>query len=114
EGLEGSEEGHLLVGPAYHTAPGTFANRALQYGQTVVVMRPFAAARCLELVEEHGVTWSHMVPINFVRILKLPHTVRSRFDLSSVRRILHAAAPCPVEVKRAIMEVFPARSIYEY
>ena len=114
EGLEGADEVHLLVGPAYHTAPGTFANRALSYGQTVVVMRHFDAEECLRLMQDHRVTWSHMVPINFVRILKLPEAVRRRFDLSSVRRILHAAAPCPVDVKRAIMEVFPSGTVYEY
>ena len=114
EGLEGADEVHLLVGPAYHTAPGTFANRALQYGQTVVIMRHFDARGCLELIQAHGITWSHMVPINFVRILKLAEDVRRRYDLSSVRRILHAAAPCPVDVKRAIIEVFPPDSIYEY
>jgi long-chain acyl-CoA synthetase len=115
EGLEAPEEVHLLVGPAYHTAPGAFASRALQqFGQTVVIMRHFDAEECLRLVQTHGVTWSHMVPINFVRILALPEEVRRSYDLSSVRRILHAAAPCPVEVKRAIMEVFPPGSIYEY
>jgi long-chain acyl-CoA synthetase len=114
EGLESPDEVHLLVGPAYHTAPGAFANRALEYGQTVVMLRHFDAQECLRLVQEHRVTWSHMVPINFVRILKLPEDVRRSYDLSSVRRILHAAAPCPVEVKRAIMEVFPPGAVYEY
>jgi long-chain acyl-CoA synthetase len=114
EGLEGPEEVHILVGPAYHTAPGTFAGRALHYGQTVVLMRHFDAEECLRLIEEHSVTWSHMVPINFVRILKLPETVRARYDLSSIRRILHAAAPCPIGVKREIMEVFPPGAVYEY
>ncbi len=115
EGLEAPDEVHLLVGPAYHTAPGAFASRALQqFGQTVVIMRHFDARECLALIEAHRVSWSHMVPINFVRILALPEEVRRAFDLSSVRRILHAAAPCPVQVKRAIMEVFPPGSIYEY
>ncbi len=114
EGLEGPDEVHLLVGPTYHTAPGTFANRALQYGQTVVLMRHFDAEECLRLIERHGVTWSHMVPINFVRILKLPAVVQRSYDLSSIRRVLHAAAPCPVDVKRAIMELFPPGTVYEY
>jgi long-chain acyl-CoA synthetase len=115
EGLEGPDEVHLLVGPAYHTAPGTFANRALQlFGQTIVVMRHFDAEDCLRLIESHRVTWSHMVPINFVRILAVPDEVRRRVDLSSIRRILHAAAPCPVGVKHEIMAVFPPGAIYEY
>ena len=115
EGLEARDEVHLLVGPAYHTAPGAFASRAVQqFGQTVVIMRHFDADECLRLIETHRVTWSHMVPINFVRILALPEDRRASFDLSSVRRILHAAAPCPVGVKRAIMDVFPPGSVYEY
>lgn len=115
EGLESPDEVHLLVGPAYHTAPGTFANRALQqFGQTVVVMRHFDAEECLRLIEVNRVTYSHMVPINFVRILAVPEDVRSRYDVSSIRRILHAAAPCPVGVKYAIMDVFPPGAIYEY
>lgn len=105
---------HLLCGPAYHTAPGAYAQMHLVEGGRVVIMRPFDAEECLRLIDEHGVTSSHMVPANFVRILDLPATVRDRYDLSSVERILHAAAPCPEPVKRQIMEVFPADAVWEY
>ncbi|HEY3941955.1 MAG TPA: AMP-binding protein [Acidimicrobiales bacterium] len=115
EGLEASDEVHLLVGPAYHTAPGAFANRAVQqYGQTVAIMRHFDAEECLRLIERHRVSYTHMVPINFVRLLALPPSTRGAYDLSSIRRVLHAAAPCPVGVKREIMELFPPGSVYEY
>jgi long-chain acyl-CoA synthetase len=102
---------HLLCGPAYHTAPGNYALAHLLEGARVVVMPRFDAATCLELVEAEQVTTSHMVPANFVRILEVDWTA---YDRSSVRKILHAAAPCPVPVKRKIMEVFPPGSVWEY
>ena len=74
-------------------------------------MDRFTAEECLALIERERVTTSHMVPANFVRILEAD---RTGYDLSSVRKILHAAAPCPVAVKRRIMEVFPPGSIWEY
>jgi len=102
---------HLLCGPAYHTAPGIYSMLHLTLGATVVVMQPFDANRCLELIEKERVTTSHMVPANFVRILDADW---KRYDLSSVRKILHAAAPCPPSVKRQIFEVFPPGSVWEY
>ena len=102
---------HLLCGPAYHTAPGNYALMHLNEGAPVVVMGRFDADECLRLIEAERVTTSHMVPANFVRILEVDWT---RYDRSSVRKILHAAAPCPVAVKRRIMEVFPPGSIWEY
>lgn len=105
---------HLLCGPAYHTAPGAYAQMSLVEGGPVVVMHPFDAEQCLQLIDQYRVTSSHMVPANFVRILQLDEKVRDRYDLSSVERIVHAAAPCPEPVKREIMEVFPPGSIWEY
>jgi long-chain acyl-CoA synthetase len=102
---------HLLCGPAYHTAPGNYAVMHLNEGAAVVIMERFTAEDCLSLIEAEGVTTSHMVPANFVRILEADW---SAYDRSSVRKILHAAAPCPVAVKRRIMEVFPPGSIWEY
>jgi long-chain acyl-CoA synthetase len=102
---------HLLCGPAYHTAPGNYALSHLLEGARVVVMPRFDAESCLELVELERVTTSHMVPANFVRILEADWAA---YDRSSVRKILHAAAPCPIPVKRKIMEVFPPGSIWEY
>lgn len=102
---------HLLCGPAYHTAPGNYAVMHLNEGAPVVVMERFGAEECLALIERERVTTSHMVPANFVRLLEVDWQA---FDRSSVRKILHAAAPCPVAVKRRIMEVFPEGSIWEY
>jgi long-chain acyl-CoA synthetase len=102
---------HLLCGPAYHTAPGNYALAHLLEGARVVVMPRFDAASCLQLIETERVTTSHMVPANFVRILEAPW---ADYDRSSVRKILHAAAPCPIPVKRRIMDVFPPGTIWEY
>jgi long-chain acyl-CoA synthetase len=102
---------HLLCGPAYHTAPGNYALMHLNEGASVVVMERFTAEECLSLIERERVTTSHMVPANFVRILEADWAA---YDRSSVRKILHAAAPCPVAVKRRIMEVFPPGAIWEY
>ena len=102
---------HLLCGPAYHTAPGNYAQMSMVEGAAVVVMSRFEATECLRLIERHRVTTTHMVPANFVRILEADW---AGFDRGSLRRVLHAAAPCPVAVKRRIMEVFPADSVWEY
>ncbi|MBW3662139.1 MAG: AMP-binding protein [Actinobacteria bacterium] len=110
----GADDVHLLTGPAYHTAPGAYAQMHLVEGATVVVLERFDAEGCLRLIDEHGVTNSHMVPANFVRILQLDPQVRARYDLSSIRRILHGAAPCPEPVKRAVIELFPEGTVWEY
>jgi long-chain acyl-CoA synthetase len=111
QGLTDPDEVHLACGPVYHTAPRAFSNYALLLGQTLVLMRHMDAEECLALIERERVTWTHMVPINFVRILALGPT---HHDLSSMKRILHAAAPCPVDVKRRVMDVFPPDSVWEY
>lgn len=105
---------HLLVGPAYHTLPGAYAAQHLFVGATTVIMRKFDAETCLQLIAAERVTTTGMVPAHFIRILELPPAVRARYDLSSVRRVMHAAAPCPPEVKRRIMEVFPAGAVWEF
>jgi long-chain acyl-CoA synthetase len=102
---------HLLCGPAYHTAPGAYAQMHLGEGAVVVIMERFTAETCLQLIATERVTTSHMVPANFVRILEAPWP---DFDLTTVRKILHAAAPCPPAVKRRIMDVFPPGSVWEY
>jgi long-chain acyl-CoA synthetase len=94
----------LVTGPLYHAAPLAFAlGLPLACGTTVVLMDGWDAAGTLRLVEEHGVTNTHMVPTMFHRLLSLPDDVRSRRDLSSLRLIWHGAAPCPVPVKQAMM-----------
>jgi long-chain acyl-CoA synthetase len=75
-----------------------------RFGGTAVVMTRFDAERFLALVEERRVTFTQVVPTMFVRMLKLPDDVRGRYDLSSLRTAVHAAAPCPVEVKERMIE----------
>ncbi|HJR18530.1 MAG TPA: AMP-binding protein [Actinomycetota bacterium] len=113
-GLTGPDEVHLACGPLYHTAPCAFANFGLLLGHTVVLVEHFDAAAAMDLIERERVSWSHMVPINFVRILALPEAVRRGRDVSSVKRILHAAAPCPPDVKQRIIDLFPPDTVWEY
>jgi long-chain acyl-CoA synthetase len=105
---------HLMVGPAYHTMPSAYVAQHLFVGATAVLMTKFDAETCLRLVATERVTTTAMVPAHFVRILELPASVRARYDVSSLRRVLHAAAPCPPDVKRRIMEVFPKDSVWEF
>jgi long-chain acyl-CoA synthetase len=105
---------HLLVGPAYHSGPAAFAQAHLALGATVVIMPRWDAESCLALVQDHRVTNTHMVPSNFIRILDLDAGVRASYDLSSLGVVLHAAAPCPVPVKRAFMELVGPEKVFEY
>jgi long-chain acyl-CoA synthetase len=110
----GPADVHLLVGPSYHSGPLFWAQMHLAFGATVVIMRKWDAAGALELVERFRVTNAHMVPANFTRILELPDDVRDRYDLSSLKLVAHAAAPCPVPVKRAFMDFVGADKVWEY
>lgn len=110
----GPDDVHLVVGPVYHTMPNAYAAQHLFVGATVVLMPKFEATECLRLVAAERVTTSSMVPAHFIRILELPDDVRARHDLSSLRKVLHAAAPCPPEVKRRIMRVFPPNTVWEF
>jgi long-chain acyl-CoA synthetase len=94
---------HILTSPIYHGAPESFSCNALHAGQTVVLMSRFSAEPFLQLVERYGVTSSHMVPTMFVRLLNLADDVRLAYDVTSLRNIVHAAAPCPVDVKTRMM-----------
>jgi long-chain acyl-CoA synthetase len=105
---------HLCCGPLYHAGPSYWAQMHLALGATVVLMRRWDAAEALRLIAEHRVTTAHMVPANFQRILALPEEVRADADVSSLRLVIHAAAPCPVPLKRAIMEFFGPETVWEY
>jgi long-chain acyl-CoA synthetase len=105
---------HLMVGPAYHTLPSAYVLQHLFVGATSVLMPKFDAEESLRLIDAERVTTSGMVPAHFIRILELPPDVRARYDLSSLKKVMHAAAPCPVPVKRRIMEVFPRDSVWEF
>lgn len=95
---------YLSTAPLYHAAPLAWSMGALRQGATVVVMERFDAPMALELIERHRVTHSQWVPTMFVRMLKLESATRARFDLSSHRVAVHAAAACPVEVKRRMID----------
>jgi long-chain acyl-CoA synthetase len=95
---------YLSPAPLYHSAPQAAVGLAIRNGATVVVMERFDPERYLQLVEEHHITHSQLVPTMFSRMLKLPDDVRSRYDLSSLEVAVHAAAPCPVQVKEQMIE----------
>jgi long-chain acyl-CoA synthetase len=96
---------HLCTGPMYHAAPWTISLVIpLTCGVPVVVMPSWDAEEALELIERHRVTHTHMVPTMFHRLLSLPDDVKARHDLSSLAAVVHGAAPCPVDVKRRIIE----------
>ena len=95
---------YLSPAPIYHAAPLRFAEAVHSLGGTVVLMERFDAEGALAAIERHRVTHSQWVPTMFVRMLKLDPHVREAYDLSSQRFAVHAAAPCPVEVKRAMID----------
>ncbi|WP_229074231.1 acyl-CoA synthetase [Actinoplanes sp. DH11] len=95
---------HLCCSPLYHTAVMNFAVISIQMGHPVVVMDHWDAASFLRLVGEHRVTHSHMVPTQFRRLLALPAAVRERAETSSMRAMIHGAAPCPQPVKQAMLD----------
>jgi long-chain acyl-CoA synthetase len=99
-------EGQVYLSPAplYHAAPLTGIHGTIRLGGTAVVMERFDPERFLELVEKHRVTHTQLVPTMFSRMLKLPEDVRRAHDLSSLEIAIHAAAPCPVPVKRAMID----------
>jgi long-chain acyl-CoA synthetase len=104
---------HLVTSPNYHTAVTTFGGTALQFGHTLVCMDAWDAERALYLVQRYRVTNTHMVPIQFRRMLALPQEVRAGYDVSSMRWLIHAAAPCPVPIKRSMLDWW-GPCVYEY
>ena len=102
---EGEGDVHLCTGPLYHAAPLAFSLQApLAFGATVVLMDAWDAAEALRLIDEHGVTHSHMVPTMFHRLLSLPEDTRARYSTDRLRFVLHGAAPCPVPVKQRLID----------
>ncbi|OSI75606.1 long-chain fatty acid--CoA ligase [Bradyrhizobium canariense] len=102
--IYGSGKRALLPGPLYHSAPNFFSLHSSRRGGTLVLMPRFEPEEFLRLVEAHNVDTTFMVPTMFNRLLQLPRTVRTKYDLSSLRHVVHAAAPCPPEVKRAMID----------
>jgi len=104
---------HLVAGPLYHSAPGGFALYAQMVGGTVVVMRKFDPQEALRLVERHRCTTTFMAPTLLKRIVDLPADVRARYDVSSMRSLVIAAAPCPMRVKEQALAMF-GPVLYEF
>tara|TARA_B100000003_G_scaffold207610_1_gene225619 strand:+ start:1603 stop:3141 length:1539 start_codon:yes stop_codon:yes gene_type:complete len=104
----------ICPGPAYHAAPlGLNINISLMAGVGVYLMDKWDAEKMLSLIDQYKCTHTHMVATMFHRILRLPEETKSRYDLSSMRWILHGAAPCPVEVKQGMMD-WMGPILYEY
>lgn len=99
----GPDTVYLSTAPLYHAGPLRFALNTLRLGGTVVVMERFDAEAALRAIERYRVTHSQWVPTMFVRLLRLPDDVRARYDISSLRAAIHAAAPCPPDVKERMI-----------
>ena len=95
---------YLSPAPLYHAAPLGWCSTAHRLGGTVVIMDKFTPEGALAAIERYGVTDSQWVPTHFVRMLRLPEEERARYDLSTHQRAIHAAAPCPVPIKQAMIE----------
>ncbi len=104
---------YLSPAPLYHSAPLRFNMGVLRKGATTIVMERFDPERALQLIEQYQVTHSQWVPTMFVRMLKLPDEVRAKYDLSNLQVVIHAAAPCPIQTKRAMIK-WLGPVLYEY
>jgi acyl-CoA synthetase (AMP-forming)/AMP-acid ligase II len=104
---------YLSSAPLYHAAGVNYTMAVQRVGATAITMRKFDAETVLRLIETHRVTHAQFVPTMFVRMLKLPDQVRRRYDISSLQCVIHAAAPCPVDVKNRMMNWF-GPIIHEY
>ena len=93
----------VVTGPMYHSAPNAYGMFAARLGASVILEPRFDPEELLRIIEARKVTHLHMVPIMFNRLLKLPDAVKARYDLSSLRFVVHAAAPCPTPTKRAMI-----------
>jgi long-chain acyl-CoA synthetase len=102
-GIDGDST-YISPAPLYHTAPCLWTMSAHAMGVTVVVLEKFDPELCLDAMQRYDVTHGQFVPAMFVRMLKLPESVRYSYDLSSLKRVVHAAAPCPVDIKKQMLE----------
>jgi long-chain acyl-CoA synthetase len=94
---------HLVSTGMHHAGCQSFYLGALNVGQALAILDRFDAGQTLAAIERHSVTTAYMVPTQFVRMLKLPQHVRDKYDLSSLRSVIHSAAPCPLQVKKDMM-----------
>jgi long-chain acyl-CoA synthetase len=94
----------VMAGPLYHSAPNAFVLRAARIAEALILMPRFDPEALLATIECQRIDTLFVVPTMFVRLLKLPEDVRRRYDVSSLRFVMHAAAPCPVHVKRSMID----------
>ncbi|MDT5357594.1 MAG: long-chain acyl-CoA synthetase [Mycobacterium sp.] len=99
-----SEAIYLSPAPLYHTAPSFWSMVVQSMGATTVVMEKFDPESALDCIQRYGITHGQFVPAMFVRMLKLPEAVRNSYDVSSLKRVVHAAAPCPVDIKKQMIQ----------
>jgi len=100
----GPDTVYLSPAPLYHTAPIAFCTSSHRLGATVVIMPKFDPESALQAIAKYRVTVTQMVPTMFVRMLKLPDEIRLSYDVSSLRHVIHAAAPCPIEIKHRMID----------
>ncbi|MFC4586873.1 AMP-binding protein [Sphaerisporangium corydalis] len=111
--LVAGDEVHLVTSPMYHSSPCAHVSLALNLGHTVVITPRFDPVNILELIQTYQVTNAMMVPTMFHRMLQLPADVKDKYDVSSLRQVIHTGAACPVAVKKGIMEWW-GPVLYEY
>jgi fatty-acyl-CoA synthase len=99
-----AESNYLSPAPLYHTAPSSWSMAVQSLGGTTIVMEKFDPEQALQCIDRHGVTHGQFVPAMFARMLKLPVSVRDSYDVSSLQRVVHAAASCPVEIKKQMID----------
>ena len=104
--LAGLGEGEVVLvpGPLFHSAASNWLVALMHTGATIVLMQRFDAEAALRLIEQHRVAFVQFVPTHLTRMLRLPDEVRLRYDVSSLKAVVHAAAPCPVELKRTVIQ----------
>lgn len=93
----------VMAGPMYHSAPNVYARSAVKAGGNITLMPRFDAEELLRIIDRDRVTHVHLVPTMFIRLLRLPESVRKQYDLSSLEVVVHGAAPCSQEIKRAMI-----------
>jgi len=113
ENTKGTHHVHLCTSPMYHMAPLAYSYFSIHLEHKVVLMEKWDPEEALKLIEKHKVTTTHMVPTQFHRLLQLSNEVRSRYDVSSLSNVMHAAAPCPVDTKHQLMKWW-GEVVYEY
>jgi len=108
-----ADDVYVMSGPCYHASHAGWGLTALYVGATIVLPERFEAEAFLRAIEMHGGTRSFMVPAHFIRVLQLPESTRVATDVSTFALVVHGGAPCPVTVKRKMMEAFPDTAFHE-